>query len=211
MIKPYLDILCTLTDLVQKKVAYYWAAEEYPSSDISLRNISRNSIILKLISENKPIVIGEVDFQSAFRIIHPGAVYLHDGNSYLVKNLNLEDSAAELIPLNDNYITEPRVNSSIKVDSVIQSNQNNNFNSFFGELRVIEKVTGYKRIDWKTQQLLGIEDLDLPEQELLTKGVWLCLSSTLVNGLRENNLWQSDPNQYGKQWLKVKVFNNCKR
>ena len=197
--------LVLLSDLHQKNGNYYWVAEEYPASDISLRNINKNSIILRLIQEKKSTIIGEVDFQSAFRIVHPGAVYLHDGNAYLVKKLDIDNSSAELIPFHEDHITEPRVNSSIKVDSIDQTKQFNNFNSHFGELRVVEKVIGYKRIDWKTQQLLGIEELDLPEQELLTKGVWICLSPILVNSLRENNLWQSDPNQYGKDWARIRL------
>ena len=204
MIKPFLDVLCSLADLLYKKGAYYWVAEEYPASDISLRNINSNSIILKLTSGKNSTVIGEVDFPSAFRVAHPGAVYLHDGNSYLVKKLNLEESTAELIIFNDDYITDPRVSSSIKIDSVDRSKQYDKFISYFGELRVVEKVTGFKRIDWKTQQLLSIERVDLPEQELLTKGVWLCLSSLVVNELKEKNLWQSNPNQYGKEWVKIR-------
>ena len=204
-VKPYLEILCTLSDLHHKHDNYYWIAEEYPASDISLRNINRNSIKLKLNQGKKLTVIGEVDFQSAFRIAHPGAVYLHDGTSYLVRKLDQDEASAELVSHYEDYITEPRINSSIKIDSVERSKQFTNFNSHFGELRVVEKVIGYKRIDWKTQQLLSIEELDLPEQELLTRGVWMCLSASLVNVLRENNLWQSDPNQYGNQWARIRL------
>ena len=199
-----MDILCSLSGLFYKKESYYWVAEEYPASEISLRNINQNSIILRLSDRNNSMIVGEVDYQSAFRIVHPGAVYLHDGNSFLVKNLNLENFTAELTLLKDDYITEPRVNNSIKIEDVIQSNHNDNFESCFGELRVVEKVTGFKRVDWKTRQLLGFEKLDLPERELLTKGVWLCLPLEIVNSLRENNLWQSDPNQYGKEWEKTR-------
>ena len=204
-VEPYIEVLNFVSELHQKNGNYYWIAEEYPASDISLRNINKNSIILRLIQDKKSTIIGEVDFQSAFRIVHPGAIYLHDGNAYLVIKLDIENSYAELVPFHEDQITEPRIHSSIKVDSIDQSKQFDSFNSRFGELRVVEKVTGYKRIDWVTQQLLGIEELDLPEQELLTKGVWMCFSPDLVNSLRENNLWQSDPNQYGKNWANIRL------
>ena len=203
-VQPYLEILCTLSDIVRRNSSYYWVAEEYPAHEVSLRNINQNPIVLRLVDGKNSVVIGEVDYQNAFRTVHPGAVYLHDGNPYLVQNLNFEDSTAELIPLEEDYITEPRVNNSIKVESVVQFNQNDKYKSTFGELHVIEKVSGFKRIDWKTHQLLDIEELLLPEKELLTKGVWLCLSSSIVNTLRENNLWQSDPNQYGNKWAKIR-------
>jgi len=204
-VEPYLEVLSSLSELHQKNGSYYWIAEEYPASEISLRNINKNSIILRLIQDKKSTIIGEVDYQSAFRIVHPGAIYLHDGNAYLVTSLDIKNYSAELIPFNEDQITEPRINSTIKVDSIDQSKLFKNFNSHFGELRVVEKVTGYKRIDWKSQQLLEIEELDLPEQELLTKGIWICLSPSLINSLRENNLWQSDPNQYGKNWARIRL------
>ena len=203
-VKPFLEILCNLSDVVHRKASYYWLAEQYPASEISLRNINENPITLRINDGINSSIIGEVDYQSVFRTVHPGAVYLHDGNSYLVQNLDLESFSADMIPLKEDYITEPRVNNSIKVESIIQSKQNDGYVSFFGELRVIEKVTGFKRIDWKTQQLLSIEELQLPEKELLTKGAWLCLPSSLVNSLRENNYWQNDPNQYGAKWAKIR-------
>lgn len=205
VIKPYLDVLQSLSELHQNNDSYFWIADAYPASDISLRNINKTSIILKLVQDNKISIIGEVDFESAFRTVHPGAVYLHDGNAYLVKKLDIENSSAELTRFTEEYITIPRVNSTIKKDSIDQTQPFNYFQSYFGELRVLEKVTGYKRIDWKTQQLLGIEELDLPEQELLTKGIWIGLSHGLVNKLRGDNLWFSDTNQYGKGWAKIRM------
>ncbi len=181
-----MEILCSLTNLVHKKDSFYWIGEQYPASEFSLRNINSNPIKLKMIIGNKTVIIGDVDLQSAFRIVHPGAVYLHDGNAYEVKALKLEESTAELVPLIDDYITEPRVNNSINVDSIIASKQNNTYKSFFGELRVIEKVSGFKRIDWKTQQILGIEELHLPEKELLTQGVWLGLPRTSIDSLKKS-------------------------
>jgi DEAD/DEAH box helicase domain-containing protein len=204
-VQPYLEILCDLSKIVQRKESYYWVAEDYPASEISLRNISKNAITLRLHDGNKSTVIGEVDYQSASRLVHPGAVYLHDGMQYLVQNFNLKDSIAELSQFQEEYITEPIVNNSIKMESIILFNQNDKFKSTFGELHVIEKVTGFKRIDWVTQQLLGKEDLYMPENELFTKGVWICFSSTLVNVLRENNQWQSDPNQYGNDWTRIRT------
>ncbi len=200
LVKPYIEVLCSIEELTHRNGKYFWIADQYPASDISLRNIQRNAFILRLNEENRSSIIGEVDFQSAFRTIHPGAVYLHDGASYLVENLDLEKSSADLIPLEEDYITEPKVSNSIKVESIIQSKNYSACSASFGELRVIEKVVGYKRIDWQTQQLIGYEELDLPEQELLTKGTWLCLSPTLINDLRDNNFWQNDANQYGKDW-----------
>jgi hypothetical protein len=94
---------------------------------------------------------------------------LHDGNAYLVNKLDIDNSSAELVPFHEDQVTEPRINSTIKVDSIDQSKQSHSFSSHFGELRVIEKVTGYKRIDWKTQQLLGIENLIYQNRNCLQK------------------------------------------
>ncbi len=204
-IKPYLEVLNSLSELHQNNGDYYWIAEDYPASETSLRNINKNSIILRLIGNKKTTVIGEVEYQSAFRTVHPGAIYLHDGDAYVVKTLDIENSSADLAPFYEDQISEPRINRSIKINSIDQKAEFDNFTSYFGELHVVEKVIGYKRIQWDTQQVIDIEDLDLPEQDLLTKGVWICLSQNLVINLRENNLWQSSPNQYGTDWDKIRL------
>jgi DEAD/DEAH box helicase domain-containing protein len=74
----------------------------------------------------------------------------------------------------------------------------------FGDIQVTSQVTGFRKVRWYTHEQLGFGDLDLPPNELQTKGYWITLAQETVNHLREENLWTNDPNQYGPGWVKVK-------
>ena len=202
----YLNALVLLNLLVERNGKYFWITDDYPSGNLSLRNISGNPIQLRLgdIRQNK--LIGVVDFQSALRIVHPGAVYMHDGNSYIVEQLSIDENIAWLSPHKDNYYTEPRTKTEIEVETLISKSESNNWDKSFGELHVTEHFKGYKKIDWETLMPLGIYDLDdLPYNDLHTKGVWLSLSEKTVDFLRKNKYWQNDSNDYGNEWEKVRL------
>ena len=76
-------------------------ADQYPANEISLRNIGGQSLQLRLeTGENHSILIGAIDFQSASKIVHPQAVYFHNGESFLVKNLDFENNEVRLEDFN---------------------------------------------------------------------------------------------------------------
>jgi DEAD/DEAH box helicase domain-containing protein len=68
---------------------------------------------------------------------------------------------------------------------------------------VQSRVTGFKKIRFGTMEVLGVEELDLPTQELDTMAWWISLSPALVEKIRQHGLWNSDPNDYGKGWKRL--------
>lgn len=205
-LSSYLNALVLLNHIVERNQTFYWIAEDYPSAGISLRNISANPISLRLREGLGSHLIGEVDFQSALRMAHPGAVYMHDGNQYLVNELDLKDHVAWLTPHNDTYFTEHRSETKIKVDQIHSKVEKPNLIKSFGDIVVTESVKGYKRVDWDTLMTLGVFDLEgLPENVLHTKGIWLTIPENVVDSLRRENKWQSDKNDYGDQWLDKRI------
>ncbi|MEJ5198211.1 MAG: Zn-binding domain-containing protein [Anaerolineae bacterium] len=70
----------------------------------------------------------------------------------------------------------------------------------WGDVRVVRQVTGYRILRRGTNEVLGFGQLDLPEHAFETEGCWIELSSELVEQLRQEGQWLSDPNDYGPNW-----------
>jgi len=91
---------------VAKRNRWYWVdADIYPAAEINLRSTSGRAYEIVLDHRGKFERLGTVDADSAFRIVHEGAVYLHAGESYLVKRLDLEERTAYVRPTKAQYYT----------------------------------------------------------------------------------------------------------
>ena len=203
-IEKYLEVLVSLKCARKTGSGYYWISNSYPSKDISIRNISNNPISLFARTEEGINRIGEVDYQSSFKTVYPGAVYIHNSKLYKTEEFDFEGGKASLVPHDSPYITEPSVEVSIEVKTNYFVKQRNGYSYHFDELEVIEKVKGYKKIDLESLEILGIFDLDLPEINLVTKGLVINLNENFVDELNNENLWSNNANNYGKSWPSIR-------
>ncbi|MFZ0532123.1 MAG: Zn-binding domain-containing protein, partial [Anaerolineales bacterium] len=186
---------------------YFWMADKYPAQNVSLRSASTETVLLQVSHENGEKgttlqTIGEVDASSSFWMTHPGAVYMHEGTTYLVKDLDLEDHIATLQPTNVDYYTEPRKEVVVQQLKKLSEGDVMGGVKAYGEIQVTSQVIGFRKIRWHTNETLGVENLNLPPLELLTTGYWLALSDETVGKLREERLWSNAPNDYGPNWPK---------
>ncbi len=200
-VTEFLEFLVQTGALMLSAGQYFWTSEDAPAQRVSLRTASSKRIALILLSEGvPPQTIGEVDGESAAWMVHPGAIYLHQAESYLVEDLDLEEGHANLIPFDTDYYTEPKRETEIslielKAEAGVPGAQKRR-----GEVLVTEQVTGYRKIQWGTQLRLAEEPLDMPPSKLETTAYWLLLDGDTVNSLRESGMWGSDPNKYGAAW-----------
>jgi DEAD/DEAH box helicase domain-containing protein len=184
---------------------YFWMADKYPAQNVSLRSASTETVILQatLASEvngNTLQTIGEVDASSSTWMTHPGAVYMHEGTTYLVKNLDLNQHIATLQPMDVDYYTEPRREVIVqKVEKLAEVHVKGGEKAY-GDIQVTTQVIGFRKIRWHTNETLGIEDLELPPSDLFTTGYWLALSDDTIERLKEERLWSNAPNDYGPNW-----------
>jgi DEAD/DEAH box helicase domain-containing protein len=199
-VAEYLDILQESGEVIRSGERMYWMAERCPAGDISLRSTSPERVVLQSPAGKGSLTIGEVDLASAHWMIHPGAVYIHQGQTYLVEELDLESHLCRLREAEVNYYTQARSDTSVQIVEQWQQALVKGATKTCGEILVTSQVTGYRKIDWHTQEQLGIEPLDLPPTELLTTGYWLAPSESTIIALRRQGLWRGDPNQYGPNW-----------
>lgn len=185
--------------------AYYWAADQYPADGLNLRTSAGQVINLKVNTAGKTTILGTVDAPSAIWMVHPDAIYLHQGESYLVRELDLELCQASLEPVSVDYFTEARNEVSIEYAHPILSERVSKISRYFGDIRVVNKVSGYKKIRWSTLETLGVYPLDLPPNTLDTSGYWFSLDENIIDSLRNLDSWSGDAIDYGTDWKNTRL------
>lgn len=204
-IEEFLQFLVSNQEAHLSSEKYYWMADQYPAANISLRSASPHSVVLQAAgADEQPYTVGTVDGESAVWMAHPGAIYLHEAQSFFVENLDLEQGLAHLRRIESDYYTEPLRTTTVDVLSLSAQAAVRGGDKNWGELQVTTQVTGFRKRRWYTHENLGEEPLDLPPSELQTTGYWLTLSDETLTRLRAAGAWSNDPNNYGPEWPKIR-------
>jgi DEAD/DEAH box helicase domain-containing protein len=208
-LKEFLDFLVDSQELHLSGEQYFWMADAYPAAAVSLRSASPENVLLHIEDGRAPRILGEVDLASVAWMVHPRAVYLHEGQQYFVQDLDLTRNIATLIPVALDYYTEPLRQTNVSLLSTLEltpcpSRRGDSCTKAYGELQVTTQVTGFRKRAWLGGENLGEEPLDLPPSELQTTGYWLTLSEQTIEALRAAGNWTNDPNDYGPGWNRLR-------
>ncbi len=210
-LKEYLDFLVSSQELHLSGDQYFWMADAYPAAAVSLRSASPENVLLHVEDGQAPHILGEVDLASAAWMVHPRAIYLHEGQQYFVQDLDLSRNTATLIPVALDYFTEALRQTDVSLLATLESapcpSENRTGDTCikaYGELQVTTQVNGFRKRAWLGGENLGEEPLDLPPSELQTTGYWLTLSEQTIEALRATGNWSNDPNDYGSNWNRLR-------
>ncbi len=179
---------------------FFWMADQYPAQAVSLRSASANNVVLQALQDGELTTLGQVDEGSAHWMVHPQAIYLHEGRSFIVEDLDLENRLASLRPIEPDYYTEPSQETTVALQELLQESLVPGGWRSYGEVQVTSQVTGFRKVRWYTHEQLGLGEVDLPPVELQTTAYWLALDEATVDKLRQEGLWRGAPNQYGPNW-----------
>lgn len=202
-LKEFLDFLVANNEAHESKQKVFWMSDAYPAAKLSLRSASAETVVLSSEDGERPTVIGEVDGASALWMVHPKAVYLHEGQQFFVQALDLEKHIATLVPVGLDYYTEPIRDTRIQVLAESDHGTVQSADKTWGEIKVTTTVTSFKKLRWLTNENLGVEPLDLPPTEVQTTGYWFSLTEAAVGSLRASGAWTNDPNDYGADWAMI--------
>ncbi len=183
------DILEKLqaSGLLRKRGArWYWVGGDAPAPQIGLRSATSSGYQVVDITKGK--VIATVDEGRAFETVHPGAIYLHQGETYLVEELDIQGKVAKVVPADVDYYTEPRTIKDTRILEEWRRKRVRLCEAFFGKLRVTEQVIGYRRRQHYTEVILSYHELDLPEREYDTQGLWLVVPPRIAQEVSEYGL-----------------------
>lgn len=163
---------------------WHWVEESYPADTISLRSVtSDNFVIIDLAGEGhgKPEVIGEVDFSSALTTVHPGAIYLHQGQQYHVERLDFDQRKAYVRQVDVDYYTDAIRYTQVRVLEIAQEEPiSGPAARAHGDVLVRSQVVGFKKIKFFTSENVGSGKLELPENEMHTTAFWVTLGHELL-------------------------------
>ena len=147
----------------------WFSSRKAPHRRVHLRGAGNQFVIIgSLDGENK----GEIDGLRVFKETHPGAVYLHKGDTYLVDNLDLATNTVSVTRSDVDYYTRARAHKQTEILTIYAEKELAGTRVFTGRLKVTEQVTGFERWRIQGKKLMNRVALDLPEQTFETDGIW---------------------------------------
>ncbi|MEV8324007.1 DEAD/DEAH box helicase [Kitasatospora sp. NPDC056731] len=150
--------------------SWYWTRRERAADAVDLRGSGGSPV--QIVEADTGRLLGTVDAAAAHTTVHTGAVHLHQGRTFLVRELDLENSVALVEPADPPYTTAARDITSISVldtDTTVPWGEGR---LSFGSVEVVNQVVGYLRKRISTGEIMGESKLDLPPRTLRTRAVW---------------------------------------
>lgn len=169
---------------------WHWASQRYPAGEVSLRTANADNLtILARDGDNARRTIGQLDRASAPRLLHEGAIYLHDGRKYLVESLDWDAGVVMVRPTKVDYYTEASQSRRIRIERVLGQIRHPNLGLAYGEVLITSRVTGYRRLRLGSLEHLGWGQVELPEQQTHTSACWMTVAEHVVARLRDQGWW----------------------
>jgi DEAD/DEAH box helicase domain-containing protein len=176
-----LERAAELPELRRTQAGYVWAGRDYPAAHVSLRSTGPEAYTI--IDATSGTVLGVVEQERAYSTVHEGAIYLHLGESYRVRELDLVARAALVEPFSGDYYTQPKIETATAIVEARQAERRLGLELSFGGVVVTDQVVGYQKKSIQTQESLELVGLDLPETEFETEAVWFLPEPWMLEGL----------------------------
>lgn len=171
---------------VKDKRWHLTADFDYPAQDINIRSTSAS--FYTLVEQDSGVILETVEEMSAFMQLHPGGIYLHQGEQYLITDLDLESGTAYAVQTDVPYYTQVRDYTDTRVLRIFKEKQAGRTKVYLGEVNVSTSVVGFKRKAHITEEILGEEYIDLPPQAYDTIGIWFDVPPDTLDHIHKNRL-----------------------
>ena len=159
----------------------------YPAGEVNIRSAFSGSYMV--VEGNSGRVLEHVEEDSVFFQLHPGAVYLHYGEQYLVEELDQVSKTAYVSAGDLPYYTQSQDITDIQVLTSLREREAGAVRIYLGEVEVSNQVVSFKRRAHFSDQILGEEVLDLPPQRFNTVALWFDLPEALLEAI---HTWHLD-------------------
>ncbi|HPC46644.1 MAG TPA: DEAD/DEAH box helicase, partial [Deltaproteobacteria bacterium] len=143
---------------------WHWAAESYPADEVSLRTVNpENVVVVDTTDSSSHRIIAEVDWDSAFTTVHDEAIYMVESRQYHVDKLDLQRKKAYVHRVDVDYYTDAMTYTNVRVIDDFDVSSRGKVIVEHGEVQVVRKVVGYKKIKFYTGENVGYGDVNLPK------------------------------------------------
>jgi DEAD/DEAH box helicase domain-containing protein len=160
-----------------------WKGRDTPAARLSLR--SGDAEAFTIVDADTGSVLGLVERERALATVHEGAIYLHLGEQYLVRSLDLESRIAAVAAAQVDWYTQVQKDTQTLIESSLRTSQALGVELHFGRVSVTEQVVAYQRKAIADGSTLEVVPLILPESTFETEAVWFSPDAVLLEGLEE--------------------------
>ena len=157
-------------ELKQTPAGIVWAGKEHPAAHVSLR--SSEPDVFSIVDGSTGAVLGAVERSRAYSTVHEGAVYLHMGESFLVRELNLNTMYAVVDPFSGNWYTQAKKDTMTQIVEPRRTEWRLGMEVVFGEIEVTEQIVAYERKTLSSQERIELVPLELPPTTFATEAIW---------------------------------------
>lgn len=182
---PYRELITELQQanlLRQTPLGTVYSGTGRPVEKVQLNNIGEEKF--EVIDQEEGSVLETLDRNQAYREAHPGAVLLHQGQTYVINDLDLDQDEARAVERTVDYHTQPISRSNLQVEEVFFSRKTKGVRVQFGQVNIEEKYLGYKMK--KFGQVQSKYSLQLPPIEFQSEGTWMILPDEIIDAVDDN-------------------------
>ena len=172
---PHLD------ELERTKAGFVWAGRDYPAARTSLRSTGQDSF--SVVEGETGTVLGVVERDRAYSTVHDGAVYLHLGEPYLVRELDHGSRTAVVQPFAGDYYTQTKKETTTAIEDARRTERRLGLELSFGAVSVTEQVVAFQKKAIRDGATLDLVALDLPQTTFVTEAVWYLPEAVQLEGL----------------------------
>ncbi len=165
---------------------FHWAADAYPANNVSLRSIGWDNVVIIDVATDHadggtPKALAEIDWRGAHTMVHEQAIYQHDGECWEVERFDYENHKAYVRRVESDYYTDAMTYVQIALlEESATGPILGDWASGWGEVSLVEKVVGYKKIKFQTHENAGYGDVRLPSMQMHTTAFWLTMPESLA-------------------------------
>jgi DEAD/DEAH box helicase domain-containing protein len=182
---------------------YTWVADSYPAESVSLRASGDDPVVVQDMSPGRPVVIGEADRASAPILLHEGAVYIHEGRTFIVQRLDWDSGVAEVQPAEVDFYTDAAESVDLEVLDVYDADEHTPARRAHGWVEVTATTTSFRKVKRYTHETLGYGSIDLPPRSFETSAYWVWIAPETVEQLEAEGVLLP-PTDYGPSWAKAR-------
>lgn len=173
--------LTTQGALRRRPLGWFWTHPVRAVDSIDLRSSQGKAV--EVVDDATGRVIGQVDPGAADRTLHPEAVYVHQGETWLVDRLDLTDKVALVHRADPAYFTQPQTLAGVRILRTERSRPLGSGTVHAGTVELSGRVVGYLRRDAETGEVWDSTPLEFPERLMTTRATWWTLPDRAIGAL----------------------------
>jgi DEAD/DEAH box helicase domain-containing protein len=178
-----IDAAASLPELEHTPAGWVWKGRDFPAARISLR--SGDTEAFTVVEVSTGAVLGLVERERAYSTVHGGAIYLHLGEQFHIRALDLDARTALAERVSADWFTQVRKETETVIEGTVRKERRAGVELHFGAVSVSEQVIAYQRKAIADGSTIETVPLDLPQTSFATEAVWFCPGPDLLAGFEQ--------------------------